>query len=269
MRIARASWPSTGAAAALAFACAAQAQPAPIEFTGSIGLVHRKLHERTDTGATLLTETGPMAQVQLLATRALASGGALGLRLTGTGGDLDYEGQTQAGVPLSTRTRQTEGAADVLWRPFAPAPWGEGWLTLGWLANRRDIRGTAFAGGLDETSAAVMTGIQWRSPGFALGPGWTARFDAEAQISLYHRLYVDYLGLLDNSTLDGGRKRLLSLRVSASPNDSPWQLGVEWSRLWQQPSAVEPVYRGGVLFGTVRQPELGIRDVTLRVSRRF
>jgi hypothetical protein len=269
LRVAKASSPALVVAAILATACtASQAQPAPFEFTGSVGLVHRKLLERTATGATLLTETGPMAQIRLMATRPLATGGALGGRLTFSGGDIDYDGQTQAGVPLTTTTRQSEGAADLLWRPHAPAPWGEAWLMLGWLANRRVIR-TPAAGGLDETSASVMTGVQWRSPVVAAGPQWTARLEAEGQVSLWHQLHVDYLGLLDPSRLEGGRKRQLTLRLMAAPNASPWEWGLEWSRLSQGVSAVEPVYRGGVLYGTVRQPELSIRDLTVRVSRRF
>jgi hypothetical protein len=260
------------AAALLAAGCAgAAAQPASLEVTGSVGLVHRKLVERAPSGATLLTERGPMAQLQLQAVRPLEGGGAVGLRGHLAGGDLDYDGQTQAGVPLTTITRQWEGGADLLFRPVAPAAWGEAWLTLGWLANRRAIRSTPIAGGLDEVSSAALVGALWRSPGFTPVPQWTARVEAEARVSVVHRLRVDFYGLLDRTSFDGGRKRLLTLRVLASPQESPWTWGLEWSGLWQPESRAVGVSRNGLALPgiTVRQPELSTQDVTLRVTRSF
>ena len=52
-----------GAALALALAPAALAQPWTDrwEVSGTAGLMHRRLAERAASGATLLTETGPMA----------------------------------------------------------------------------------------------------------------------------------------------------------------------------------------------------------------
>jgi hypothetical protein len=246
------------------------AQAQDITFSGSVGLAHRKLTETTASGATLLTERGPMLQLQLRADRPLASGGALAARLMAAGGDLDYDGQTQSGAPLTTTTRQSELGADLLWRPHAPAAWGEGWLSLGWLGNRRAIQSTPAASGLDERSLAWMAGVQWRSPAFAPAGRWTARVEAEARVSVQHRLHVDYLGLLDPSSLHGGRKRQLALRLVAAPDEtSPWSWTLEWARLTQGVSETVPVYRNGVLFGSVRQPKLAIDDVALRVTRRF
>lgn len=94
-----------------------QAQETPVEFTGTASLSHRKLVERTPAGANLLTERGPMAHLQLQAVRPLADGQALGLRAQFGGAHLHYDGQTQAGVPLTTTTRQAEAGADLMWRP--------------------------------------------------------------------------------------------------------------------------------------------------------
>lgn len=257
--------------ALLAAAPLAHAEALRPEFAGSIGLMHRRLAERDAVGGTLLTETGPMLQAQLEATRPLPGGGAFAARAHLAAGDLDYDGRTQAGVPLATTTRQYEGGLDLLWRPHEPAAWGEAWVSLGWLANRRLIRGTPIAGGLDELSSAMLAGIRWRSPPFAPRTGWTSRLELEARTSLSHRLRVDYDGLLDRSKFEGARKQLWTLRLLASTADSPWQWGLEWSLLRQPASQSVPVSRGGLpLPGTtVRQPELAARDVALRVSRRF
>ncbi|WBY00261.1 hypothetical protein PE066_12315 [Ramlibacter tataouinensis] len=255
----------------LAAAPLAQADaPAP-DLTGSVGLMHRRLTERNALGGKLLTETGPMLQVQLEATRPLPDGAALAARAHLAAGDIDYDGRTQGGVPLATTTRQYEGGVDVLWRPHEPAAWGEAWLSLGWLANRRLIRGTPIAGGLDELSSATLAGVRWRSPAFTPAAGWTSRVEVEARTSLSHQLRVDYYGLLDRSRFEGARKQLWTLRLQAAPTDSPWQWGLEWSLLRQPASKAVPVSRGGMLLPgtTVRQPELTSSDLVLRVGRRF
>jgi len=249
----------------------AQAQDAPVEFTGTASLSHRKLVERTPAGANLLTERGPMAHLQLQAVRPLAGGQALGLRAQVGVAHLHYDGQTQAGVPLTTTTRQAEAGADLMWRPHAPAAWGEGWLTFGMLANRRMIYSTPIAGGLDEESSAALLGVRWRSPAFAPLARWSAHVEAEARTSVWHRLDVDFHGLLDKTHFEAARKRMLAVRVLASPADSPWEWGLEWSGLWQPASKSVGVSRGGVPMAgtTVHQPELSMRDLTLRVGRRF
>lgn len=249
----------------------AGAQSEPAEVTGALGLTYRKLVEQAPSGATLLSERGPMAMAQLQALRPLAQGGAYGMRVQLMGGDLDYDGQTQSGVPLVTSTGHTELAADLMWRPAAPSAWGEGWLTFGLLANRRVIHSTPIAGGLDEVSTAALLGARWRSNGFTPVPNWVVHVEAEARTSVWHRLDVDFHGLLDKTHFDGARKRMLTLRLLAAPAQSPWEWGLEWSGLWQPSSKAVGVSRGGVpLVGTtVRQPELSTRDVTLRVGRSF
>src|SRR4051812_3305104 len=107
---------------AAAAACGtAHAQSSAIGYEAALGVTHRTLTERSGTGATLLTERGWLPQLRGSMGKTLSSGGALAGSLTLSGGDIDYHGQTQAGARLSTTTRQTELAADVLWRPVAPA----------------------------------------------------------------------------------------------------------------------------------------------------
>ena len=234
-----------------------------------MGLVHRKLIERSALGGNLLTETGPMAQAQLEVTRP-AGGAAIAGRAHLAAGDLDYDGRTQAGAPLTTTTRHFEGGLDLLWRPHEPAAWGEAWLTVGWLANRRLIRGTQVAGGLDELSSALLAGVRWRSPAFTPAAGWTGRVEVEARGSVAHRLQVDYYGLL---LVDAGRRPQAVVDAAAAGRAGRFTLGNgSTGPLLRQPaSKAVPVSRNGVPLPltTVRQPELSTRDVALRVSRRF
>jgi hypothetical protein len=140
---------------------------------------------------------------------------------------------------------------------------------VGWLWNRRDIAGTAAAGGLRETSDSVLAGVRWASPALPTAADWQLRGMVDARVSAWHQLDVDYHGLLDESRLRGARKRQVGLRLVGERPGSPWSWELSWSRLSQGQSEVAPVYRNGVLFGTVRQPALRIEDAGLTVTRRF
>ncbi|WP_427914358.1 hypothetical protein ACPWT1_05305 [Ramlibacter sp. MMS24-I3-19] len=142
-------------------------------------------------------------------------------------------------------------------------------MTSQWLLNRREIESTSSAGGLDETSSAALVGLRWASPTFAPANSWQARLEADARVSVRHRLQVDYRGLLDASSFTGARKHQWALRLIGRRAESPWSWEIEAARLTQGASDAVPVYRAGSLFGTVRQPALTIEDVALRVSRRF
>jgi hypothetical protein len=256
----------------------ALAQTAPIEFTGSLGLSARRLQERSD-GTTLLTEKGPVGVLQLEGTKPFAGGGAASVRFTALGGDIDYYGRTQppANIPLNSRSRHLESGLDLLVRPHATMAWGEAWLSLGWLGNRRDIRSTPIATGLLEDSSSVWAGLQWRGPRLPAVAGWQVRPDVEGRMSVWHRIDVDFRGArdpltlrpLDSTSFEGARRRQLVLRLVGSRAESPWSWAVEWSRITQGSSGSVPLTAGGVVIGTVRQPELSIEDVGLRVSRRF
>ncbi|GAC1532060.1 MAG: hypothetical protein NVS2B4_11750 [Ramlibacter sp.] len=258
-------------AAALAAAAggSARAQEPGIAYGAVLGVAHRTLTERSQNGDALLTERGWLPQARVSLRKEIAGGGAVAAMAGLAGADLNYRGQTQAGAPLSTTTRQTEWTVDGLWRPVAPAQWGQAWLSGHWLGNRRAIESTPTAGGLDETSQALLLGARWTGPDFATVAGWQSHLEADARISVGHRLGVDYRGLLDASTLTGARKHQWSLRLIGGGVASPWGWEVEAARLAQAASQAVPVYRGGALFGTVRQPALTIEDVTLRISRRF
>ncbi len=146
----------------------AAAEPAPVEWAATAGVRHRTLSEWSATGARLLTEKGFLPHLQLSAQLATPAWPTLAFEAGVTGGDLDYRGQTQSGVPLTTTTRHTDLELGVHWRPLPAAAWGEAWLGLDWLQARRNIASSPIAGGLDETSSLVLPGVRWRSPSFAL-----------------------------------------------------------------------------------------------------
>lgn len=249
-------------------AAAAQASDArDLSWGASAGVQHRRLVERADDGSRLVEETGEMLRLGVDGTLRFASGGALRAGAEVAGGVLDYDGRTQTGVPLTTDTRHSEFALHFGWRPWAPMPWGEAWLVVRGLAQRRDIRSTSSATGLQETSTLLMPGLRWTAD-FA-GGGWHWRPSAEIRSSVWHRVDVDFLGLYDTKELHGGHRTEVALGLEAAAGNSPWSWALEWTRARQSASDWETLYRGGAAVGLVRQPRIAIDDVALRVRRAF
>jgi len=258
-----------GAAALLASRFAGAAEPAPVQWDISAGVRQRTLSEWSDGGARLLTEKGALARVQLDAQLAAPGSPGLALEAAVADGRLDYEGRTQAGAPLATSSRHRENELVLRWRPLPAAAWGEAWLGLGWLHTRRAIASVATAGGLTETSSLLMPGVRWRSPVLSLPRGglqW--QLEAEWRASARHRLHVDYLGVFDDSSLNGGRRSEAALRLSAFAAQD-WRWTLEWRHARQSASESARLYRRSVPVGSVRQPKLRIDDVTLSLTRRF
>jgi len=249
----------------------ASAQPVPVEWSASAGVLHRTLTESSSGGGRLLTEKGYLPRIQLSAQTTTKDAGALSAEASFAQGRLDYEGRTQAAQPVSTSTGHREGELALRWRPLTPAVWGEAWLSLGWLHARRSIEPTPLAGGLSETSSLALPGVLWRSPAWALpwGEG-PVKLKAEAQWrrSARHRLSVGYEGLYDASVLQGGRRNELSLRLALLKGEV-WRWTVGWTRTEQKASPTATLYRAGVPVGTVHQPRLRIDDISLSLSRRF
>lgn len=249
-------------------AAGAQALAAPdLSWGLSAGVQHRRLVERADNGNRLVEESGPLLRLAIDGTLRLQGGGALQAGAELAGGNLDYEGRTQVGVPLTTDARHREFALNLGWRPWALAAWGEAWLVLRTLQQRRDIASTATVTGLRETSTLVMPGVRWN--GNLDAAGWRLRPSVELRTSAWHRLHVDYRGLFDAQDLDGGHRNELSLGLEASAAGSPWNWSLEWTRARQAASERATLSRGGAPVGTVRQPRIEIDDVMLRVRRAF
>jgi hypothetical protein len=256
------------APALLASAAAAQLPSAAEAGWGvSASVAHRRLVERADNGRQLLEETGPMLRIGFGGELPLANGGALRAKASVAAGGLDYRGVTQGGSPIETRTGHRDLEARLGWRPWPAASWGEAWVAVRVLEQRRQIASTATAAGLHETSTLWMPGLRW-SHRFE-GGGWDWEPSAAWHTSVRHHLEVRYGGLFDPSDLKGGRRTELVLGLTASRAGSAWQWSVEWSRARQAASAWQPLYRRGLRAGTVRQPRLEIDDVSLRLTREF
>jgi len=212
-----------------------------------------------------------MARLGLRAVRPWGEQAAVGLSGTFALAALDYDGRTSTtGIPLFTRTRHAETELDLLLSPARDTPLGSFWLSLGLLDNRRLIRATAITPDLYERSSAFMAGLSWRTPPLVQAGGWSLGAEAQFKLSVEHRLHVNFHGALSPSKLRlaGGNKELLRLRLLASRPDSPWEWSAEWSRLSQGVSGSATATGLGQTW-IVFQPELTVRDVGLRVTRRF
>jgi hypothetical protein len=258
------------ALAASACAATAQAQEAGVQWQAAAEVRNRTLTEWADGGAKLLTEHGPMARAELGATLHRADWPTLMVRGALAQGRLDYEGQDQGGVPLTTASRHTEWEAGVHWRPRASSAWGEIWVGVDWLRQRRDIGSTPLVGGLRETSTYVLPGARWRSAAFSLPnvPALEFRFEAQWRTSTSHRLSVDYLGAYDSSAFDSGHRDEAALRLIASGGNG-WRWTLGFSHVRQASSDAAVLRSGGAALGTVREPAIRIDDVSFAVAREF
>lgn len=267
------SRPRSAAFCAAAFAllapAGAQAQTnAPDPVWGvSIGVLHRHLEERADDGSRLLTESGPMLSLGLDRALRIGRDGALRLDAHVAAARLDYDGRTQGGVPLASRSGERDLGGGMAWRPVAAQDWGEGWLLLRALEQRRQIAATSAAVGLRETSRLLLAGVRWSHSFDGFGWRWTPSIDALA--SATHRLHVDYGGLFDASDLHGGTRRELDLALTASRPGSGWTWTARWTRTRQSASDWQSLTNAGAPAGTVRQPRIDIDDIALEVRRAF
>lgn len=228
---------------------------------------HRSLVERDASGARLLKESGPLGKLRVTVPVAWAPMGRLDFSASLAYARLDYDGRTQAGAPLATTTHHHEGEAGVRWRPMQPRGWGEAWLSLDALWLRRDIAATAVAAGLRETSTMWLPGIGWTGPQWRIA-GITLAPHARLRAGIGHRLNIDYGGLFDTSSFHAGRRDEVTVGAAAELA-SGWSLSLDWQHASQRASSAVPIYRSGVVAGTVYQPRIAIDDVALTVVKRF
>ncbi len=197
----------------------------------------------------------------------LPNGGVLRGSAGAAGGRLDYDGQTQLGSPLRTETRHRDLDIALAWRPFRAQAWGEAWLVLRGLDQRRRIASTATASGLRETSRLLSMGARWAHAIDAAG--WQWQPSIELRTSVRHRLEVDFGGVFDTADITGARRREAVLALDVSAPGSPWSGRIAWTRARQPASAEATLFRGGVPVGTVHQPRIEIDDLSLQVRRAF
>jgi hypothetical protein len=230
-------------------------------------LGRRTLSEHDESGARLLRESGPIVRLRASAQPLAPRWEQFDLNAAIAQAVLDYGGQSQSGVPLATTTRHSELDLGVGWHPLPAASWGQPVLSFSWLGTRRSIASTSTTSSLVESSSLWMPGLAWRSPEIETP---YARLSALVRwrASVFHRMYVDYAGVFDDSSLNGGQRNEGTLRLVAARPDG-WRWAIEWVHMRQDASAPVPLLRGGAPAGSVHQPRLGIDDVTLSVGREF
>lgn len=245
----------------------ADAPGAPDAWQWEAGPAWRTLVERDSAGARLLKESGPLARLRITARPSWAPAGRIEFSANAAYAALDYEGHTQGGAPLATRSHHTEGEGGVRWLPAQPYAWGTPSMSLDVLWFRRSIGATPGVSGLIETSTLWMPGVGWQSPAWRVaGRPFTASVSWRA--SADHRLHVDFAGLFDAASLQGGRRDEWRAALRTTTGGG-WSISLEASRARQAESAVAPLSRGGAPAGTVRQPRLAVTDVGLMVGRSF
>lgn len=234
-----------------------------LQLAPEAGLQWHELRERDAAGRTLVTERGwaPRAGVRL----AHAFSDELGMRagLSGWAARARYDGQSQGGVPIESHTDTQSLTLDAAatWQPRA---WPALQLDFGAELEhfRRRIAGANGFGGLDERLAQP----RWR-----LGAAWQSESSLRvaAALRLGERAPMTVRfdnGLFDEAHLRSGRSRGASLEAS-------WALGRDWravlgaETLKLDRSADAPLFGGGVLTGTVAQPQWRRDAVWLQLQR--
>lgn len=266
---------------------------APLTLSVAAPRVHYSALERLDSGEVANSESGLLSgfNVSLGATpmAAAATGGPrdpgcgegdspCGWQWLGTAerltGVVAYNGRTQGGLPL--RTRSTIGRDDLAlaaWRSMAVAgPW-QGRLVLR-LGQRRVDR--AIAPTL--RSAALGEVLRWRylqlgaDARWPLGGGWAALAGARLEQGLWARLDVDFHGWADAMKLNPTRGHLGHAVALGLAHDAAggWGLRLEWRRERQQAgaSAWQTAWYAGQAVSRMRYPgSIQVADgVEIRVS---
>lgn len=241
--------------------------PADAPWQWEATAAQRTLVERDAGGQRLLKESGPLARLRITARPSWAPAGRLEFSAALARAQLDYEGRTQAGLPLATTSRHLEAEGGAAWKPSHAYAWGEPAVTFDGLWFRRSIAASADAASLQETSTLWMPGLAWTSPSWSAG-GAAFRLQARWRTSVHHHLAVDYAGLFDPSSLRGGHRSDVSLAATALAANG-WSFSLEWHRARQAESDVAPIFAAGVPAGTVRQPRISLDDVGLKISKEF
>jgi len=245
-----------GALCAAALALPAAAFESALEF----GVQSHRLREKSASGATLVTERGVAPLLAARLAHPLASDWSLRAAVSGWATRARYDGQTQGGSAVESRTDSEalvlEGA---LRRSLAPNAWIEGGVQVE--RFRRHIIGAGGASGLDER----LTQPRW-----LLAAGWS---DSTWSVALgarsgdRSRLDVRFDdGVFDRVRLASGRARGWSLQAGRAVGGD-WSIAAGLDVLSIGASSTEPLVRGARVAGTVTQPRWRCQSVSVGVQR--
>lgn len=193
------------------------------------------------------------------------------------GGDVDYDGQTQSGIPITTQTNAQFSSisfrAERRERTTTGRAYGT-YVGLGYTRWVRDIESTRTAGGtfvqgLLETYTWWTAEVGARVALYQAGSA-TWQLDARFLYTLYPSVEVDSHGLFDRVTLEPeGRP---GFRVAL-----PWEYGAKGqaTRFIAEPwieyfefgeSDPETITTGGVPVGTALEPRSETRNLGVSVG---
>jgi len=243
-------------------------QPASAQWQAQAGAGMRAVsHTETDNaGRRLVRESGWLPGLALQAD--YTSG-----KLTWSGaldwyrGDIDYRGQTQAGVAAASRTATglttlRVDAAYAIQNGYA--------ATAAVEADRwkRDIRGTGNKVGLQERyrSERLIVGLTkaWQLPGAVVAA------NAAVLFATPERMRVGFSGVLDPVPLKTKRGHGIRIGAQYRPAFAPsleLRAAFDWIKVGRSEEA--PVTRDGQFAGTVAQPEHVRQGLSVTVSRLF
>lgn len=242
----------------------------PWSIGAELGVLESRWREVDDRGATLLRERGHLPEAALtLAARGPGSLQAL-LRLSHAEGRRAYDGQTQAGVPLGTRTDLREQALQL------QALWGDedGWRVgarLTGAITHRGIRSTPLAAGYPERhqrwlSTLVLatggplatTGMRWGVEGIA-GGGPAGRMDVDLP-------GYDAVRLQTGRATTAGAAARLSGRWAGAWH---WRLELQHQATRSGAGTAAALLRAGQVVGSVSQPASRASTTRLQLSIAF
>lgn len=221
---------------------------------------YRATEYRPGTPLVLNREEGHLHTLALRAGQCAGSWCVSGALSHGSG-QLDYQGYTQIGLPLSTRTdlRITElsvqGGPHGAWPALAL-----GWrVDAGWQHRRihRAIQATPFSAPLTETLSAddavnTLT-LHWPADVTA----WHLETQARQSWPLQQRLRVDSHGRYDPFVLRPAARSHSQIGVAVrSASHGPWQFGAGWrhQQLHFGASDARTLTRNGQLAGVASYP---------------
>lgn len=247
--------------------CAALPVAAAPELRAWLGSAQYRADERWPDGRLFNAEHGRVRLAGAGLTLRLPQGGAaLDLDITQARGALAYQGQTQLGVPLATRTRWHEDRATLLGRVTRPLPAaaGPGWQAAASLGLRsrsalRAIQPTAFTTPLDEQLDATeaLAGLALHGRARLAGLNLGARAEWRLSRPLAQRLAVEAPGGFERVDLHPARRsgQLKSLQFAWYSESGP-ALHWTWSTETLRPGRSQGVlaFRGRVPVGEVTFP---------------
>jgi hypothetical protein len=241
------------------------ARPAlALDLEVDVGLHAHALREYGANGDTLVRERGTSPRLAATALQPLGETWSARAMIAGWAGRAAYDGRTQGGLPVASRTdtQSTTVEGALHWRPPAVARLGvEAGLQVE--RFRRRLNGVDGFGGLDErlTQPRWLLGVDWRTKAWSVRACalWGDRAPLEVR-------FDD--GLYDPVRLRSGRARGWMLQATRSIGRG-WRVAASLESLAVARSGEASLTRGGSVVGVVAQPRWRRDRIGIAIERAF